>query len=238
MAPVIRSADTNSLELKEIFNETFSAFARILKETTMTAPNKASFTISRAERSSVPRFIGPMGDTQATLEHIFKLSRFFRSLSLTLPSDNDELNEERRRSIIEIANDSVECVEMRTWIKREGRAMEQDGETSWEEWSTAFREKTLPFRWEMDEKRKLGRLRMRTAGDWRAFDSASVAHRQNLIGTNLYPSDRETIEHYIVGLPETLYRKVKRHPMLFQGNLDEIRRLIGEHVEVWREEET
>nr|ODN96128.1 hypothetical protein L204_03819 [Cryptococcus depauperatus CBS 7855] len=171
------------------------------------------------EPTSIPRFIGPAKDVQAVLSHIHFLSKAFRSSGLTTVSDDADIKEHRRRTAVRLANNSIEEETMKIW----------------EEWSAAFKKEALPSTWEIDERRKLGRLTMEKTSDWMMFDSLSRSIRRNLRGTSRYPNDKEMIRHYEVGLPEALYRQIRRNPAFLEGSLNGIRTLIKESVKAIEE---
>nr|ODN89990.1 hypothetical protein L203_01907 [Cryptococcus depauperatus CBS 7841] len=187
------------------------------------------------EPTSIPRFIGPAKDVQAVLSHIHFLSKAFRSSGLTTVSDDADIKEHRRRTAVRLANNSIEEETMKIWVGDFGRRMERDGETTWEEWSAAFKKEALPSTWEIDERRKLGRLTMEKTSDWMMFDSLSRSIRRNLRGTSRYPNDKEMVRHYEVGLPEALYRQIRRNPAFLEGSLNGIRTLIKESVKAIEE---
>lgn len=144
------------------------------------------------------------------LRHADRLHNLLRTYSLLTPLDDPQREENRRVSILEVANNSVECAGLLAWVDNVGRMMETDGESNWDAWVAAFKDDRLQFA---------------TAHDWAAFDAQATQHRRNLMGTDRYPSDAQMALVYRAACPDSLYPRVKTKWGYKSGSLREIRTL-------------
>nr|KIR84655.1 hypothetical protein I308_04829 [Cryptococcus tetragattii IND107] len=65
--------------------------------------------------------------------------------SLLTPLDDPQQEENRHVSILEVANNSVECAGLLAWVDNIGQMMEIDGKSNWDEWIAAFKDAALPL---------------------------------------------------------------------------------------------
>ncbi|OWZ29975.1 hypothetical protein C347_04652 [Cryptococcus neoformans AD2-60a] len=84
--------------------------------------------------------------------------------------------------------------------------MEEDGKSTWQDWSVAFKAKAMPSHWEYRESRTLFHLSLPEVSPnaWRKFDDAVILHRSHL--------------HV-------------DEPGFHSNDLDGLRVLIGNHIE-------
>ncbi|OXH02357.1 hypothetical protein C369_06387 [Cryptococcus neoformans A5-35-17] len=52
--------------------------------------------------------------------------------ALLTPSDDEELEARRRITVIELANNSIDCAGLVGWVEHEGHCMEEDGKSTWQ----------------------------------------------------------------------------------------------------------
>ena len=123
------------------------------------------------------------------------------------PSDDEELEARRRITVIELANNSIDCAGLVGWVEHEGRRMEEDGKSTWQDWSVAFKAKAMPSHWEYRESRTLFRLSLPEVAPnaWRKFDDAVILHHSHLHSTHHYPLDHEIACLYCAACPEHLF---------------------------------
>ncbi|OXH02635.1 hypothetical protein J010_05981, partial [Cryptococcus neoformans] len=159
--------------------------------------------------SHVPVFTGPLNDASTVLRHADRLHNLLRTYSLLTPLDDPQREENRRVSILEVANNLVECAGLLAWVDNIGRMMETDGESNWDVWVAVFKDAALPLEWAVSEQRSLHRLQFATTHDWAAFDAQATQHRCNLMGTDRYPSDAQMALVYRAACPDSLYPRVK-----------------------------
>ncbi|OWZ40053.1 hypothetical protein C343_06137, partial [Cryptococcus neoformans C23] len=177
--------------------------------TTVVTHGYAPRGIVLPKASHVPVFTGPLNDASTVLRHADRLHNLLRTYSLLTPLDDPQREENRRVSILEVANNSVECAGLLAWVDNIGRMMETDGESNWDAWVAAFKDAALPLEWAVTEQRFLHRLQFATAHDWAAFDAQATQHRRNLMGTDRYPSDAQMALVYRAACPDSLYPHVK-----------------------------
>lgn len=183
--------------------------------------------------SDIPRFLGPLGDADKVLSHLRRLQQVLRLHGLLTPLDDEDMEERRRETVIELANNSVECAGMIGWVEQDGRRMEKDGLTTWDEWSAAFKAKAMPSNWEFRESRTLFRLSFHEASSesWRKFDNAVILHRGHLHGSRLYPNDQQLTGFYRAACPERLFLRLVDLPEFHVDDLDALRTLISNHID-------
>lgn len=186
--------------------------------------------IAIPEPSSIPIFTGPLHDASAVLLHTDRLYRLLRTYSLLTPLGDDVQDENRRITVLELANNSIECSALMPWLETTGWMMEEDSESGWEEWLIAFKDATMPFEWAMKELRSLYRLPFTQVCDWSTFDHQAIQHRRLLMGTNLYPSDKQMAELYRAACPEILFINLMTRPDFNSGAWRAVRTLL--HLEV------
>ncbi|OXC84279.1 hypothetical protein C344_03438 [Cryptococcus neoformans AD1-7a] len=177
--------------------------------TTVVTHGYAPRGIVLPKASHVPVFTGPLNDASAVLRHADRLHNLLRTYSLLTLLNDPQREENRRVSILEVANNSVECAGLLAWVDNVGRMMETDGESNWDAWVAAFKDAALPLEWAVTEQRSLHRLQFATAHDWAAFDTQATQHRRNLMGTDRYPSDAQMALVYRAACPDSLYPRVK-----------------------------
>ncbi|OXH02362.1 hypothetical protein C369_06386 [Cryptococcus neoformans A5-35-17] len=153
--------------------------------------------------------------------------------ALLTPSDDEELEARRRITVIELANNSIDCAGLVGWVEHEGHCMEEDGKSTWQDWSVAFKAKAMPSHWEYRESRTLFRLSLPEVSPnaWRKFDDAVILHRSHLHGTHHYPLDHEIARLYRAACPECLFLQLVDEPGFHSNNLDSLRVLISNHIE-------
>ncbi|OXG63175.1 hypothetical protein C351_03310, partial [Cryptococcus neoformans c8] len=83
--------------------------------------------------ADIPRFQGPLGDADSVLTHLRRLQQLLRTNGLLTPSDDEELEARRRITVIELANNSIDCAGLVGWVEHEGRRMEEDGKSTWQD---------------------------------------------------------------------------------------------------------
>ncbi|OXM75771.1 hypothetical protein C364_06597 [Cryptococcus neoformans Bt63] len=111
--------------------------------------------------------------------------------------------------------------------------MEEDGRSTWQDWSVAFKAKAMPSHWEYWESRTLFRLSLQEVSPnaWRKFDNAVILHRSHLHGTHHYPLDHEIARLYCAACPERLFLHLVDEPGFHTNDLDGLRVLISNHIE-------
>lgn len=183
--------------------------------------------------SDIPRFQGPLGNADSVLTHLRRLQQLLRTNGLLTPSDDEELEARRRITVIELANNSIDCAGLVGWVEHEGRRMEEDGRSTWQDWSVAFKAKAMPSHWEYRESRTLFRLSLQEVSPnaWRKFDDAVILHRSHLHGTHHYPLDHEIARLYRAACPERLFLRLVDEPGFHTNDLDGLRVLISNHIE-------
>ncbi|OWZ26192.1 hypothetical protein C347_06836 [Cryptococcus neoformans AD2-60a] len=183
--------------------------------------------------ADLPRFQGPLGDADGVLTHLHRLQQVLRMHALLTPSDDMEVEEKRRMTVIELANNSIECAGLVGWVEQDGRRMETDGTMMWEAWSAAFKAKAMPAHWEFRISRTLFCLSFREVSPeaWRTFDNAVILHRSHLFGTSRYPSDSQIADLYRASCPEGLFLCLVGEPEFHVDDLDRLRTLISNHVD-------
>ena len=183
--------------------------------------------------ADIPRFQGPLGDADSVLTHLRRLQQLLRTNSLLTPSDDEELEARRRITVIELANNSIDCAGLVGWVEHEGRCMEEDGKSTWQDWSVAFKAKAMPSHWEYRESCTLFRLSLPEVSPnaWRKFDDAVILHRSHLHGTHHYPLDHEIARLYCAACPEHLFLRLVDEPGFHSNDLDSLCVLISNHIE-------
>ncbi|KIR50653.1 hypothetical protein I315_06901 [Cryptococcus gattii Ru294] len=200
--------------------------APVPQTTTIITHGYAPRGIVLPKASHVLVFTGPLNDASTVLHHADHLHNLLRTYSLLTPLDNPQQEENRHVSILEVANNSVECAGLLAWVDNVGRMMETDGESNWDEWVAAFKDAALPLEWAISEQRSLHHLQFATAREWPAFDAQATQHRRNLMGTDWYPSDAQMALVYRAACPDSLYPHVKMKWAYKSGSLHEIRTLL------------
>nr|KIR50442.1 hypothetical protein I312_00382 [Cryptococcus bacillisporus CA1280] len=61
--------------------------------------------------------------------------------------DDEEMEERQWATVIEIANNSLQCAGLIDWVEHDGQSMEKDSMTTWDDWSAAFKAKAMPSHW-------------------------------------------------------------------------------------------
>lgn len=192
--------------------------------------------IAIPEPSSIPIFTGPLHDASAVLLHTDLLYRLLRTYSLLTPQRNDVQEENRRVTVLELANNSIiECSALMPWLETTGRMMEEDGESGWDEWLIAFKDATMPFEWAITEQRSLYRLPFTQVCDWSTFDHQAIQHRRLLMGTDFYPSDKQMAVLYRAACPEILFINLMTRPDFKSGTWSEVRTLLQMEVGMYME---
>ncbi|AAW44094.2 hypothetical protein CNF03280 [Cryptococcus deneoformans JEC21] len=184
--------------------------------------NYAPRGISIPEASDIPTFTGPIRDVPAVILHTDRLYKLLRTYSLFSPGNDDVREENRRVTILELANNSIECKALQAWVRTTGRMMEEDGESGWEECIVAFKDAAMPLEWAQKEFRSLFRLQFNQVSDWPTFDQQAIQHRHNLMGTELYPSDTFMANLYRAACPEILFLRLMTKPEFKNGSLSEV----------------
>ncbi|OXG34546.1 hypothetical protein C359_06003 [Cryptococcus neoformans Bt120] len=181
----------------------------------------------------LPRFQGPLSDADGVLTHLCRLQQVLRTHALLTPSDDVEVEEKHRMTVIELANNSIECAGLVSWVEQDGHCMETDGTTTWEAWSAAFKAKAMPAHWEFRISRTLFRLSFREVSPeaWRTFDNAVILHCSHLLSTSRYPSDSQIADLYRASCPEGLFLHLVGEPEFHVDDLDRLRTLISNHVD-------
>ncbi|OXM78050.1 ubiquitin carboxyl-terminal hydrolase 48, partial [Cryptococcus neoformans Bt63] len=190
--------------------------------TTVVTHGYAPRGIVLPKASHVPVFTGPLNDASAVLHHADRLHNLLRTYSLLTPLDDPQREENRRVSILEVANNSVECAGLLTWVDNVGWMMETNGESNWDVWVVAFKDAVLPLEWAVSEQRSLHHLQFATARNWAAFNTQATQHHHNLMGTDRYPSDAQMALVYCTACPDSLYPCVKMKWAYNSGSLHEI----------------
>lgn len=142
-------------------------------------------------------------------------SFFTRTYCLLTPQRNDVQEENRRVTVLELANNSIiECSALMPWLETAGRMMEEDGESGWDEWLTAFKDATMLFEWAIMEQRSLYRLPFTQVCDWSTFDHQAIQHRCLLMGTDFYPSELVFATTYPISLHTLRFCMLSSRPIL------------------------
>ncbi|OXG15414.1 hypothetical protein C366_04002 [Cryptococcus neoformans Tu401-1] len=186
--------------------------------------------------SDIPHFQGPLGDADSILTHLHRLQQLLQTNGLLTPSDDEELEEleaRRRITVIELATNSINCAGLVGWVKHEGRHMEEDGRSTWQDWSVAFKAKAMPSHWEYQESHTLFRLSLPEVSPnaWQKFDNAVILHHSHLHGTHHYPLDHEIACLYHAACPEHLFLRLVDEPGFHSNDLDGLCVLISNHIE-------
>ncbi|OXG11132.1 hypothetical protein C366_06171 [Cryptococcus neoformans Tu401-1] len=183
--------------------------------------------------SDIPCFQGPLGDADSVLTHLRRLQQLLRTNGLLTPSDDEELEARRRITVIELANNLIDCAGLVGWVKHEGHHMEEDGRSTWQDWSVAFKAKAMPSHWEYQELRTLFHLSLQeiSPNAWRKFDDAVILHRSHLHRTHHYPLDHEIACLYHAACPECLFLRLVDEPRFHMNDLDGLHVLISNHIE-------
>ncbi|KAE8538595.1 hypothetical protein D1P53_004957 [Cryptococcus gattii VGV] len=84
-------------------------------------------------------FTGPLNDVSTVLHHADHLHNLLHGYSLLMPLDYPQQEENRHVSILEAANNSVDCAGLLAWVDNISQMMETDGESNWDEWVAAFK---------------------------------------------------------------------------------------------------
>nr|ODN99811.1 hypothetical protein L204_02251 [Cryptococcus depauperatus CBS 7855] len=173
---------------------------------------------------------------EALLTSLIKLmvAREERKESVKKPDVNTftgdaDLDKDRRRAAIEVANASIQSDDLEEWIVDVGKPMAKKA-LPLQTWINAFKKDNLPSGWEISERRKWAKLSMRRTSDWAEFDAKCRYHRRNMEGTACYPDERYTVYHYVTGLSDELYQIVEGSPLLSTGTLKEVRKYIGDQT--------
>nr|KIR45989.1 hypothetical protein I312_04531 [Cryptococcus bacillisporus CA1280] len=93
------------------------------------------------------------------------------------------------------------------WLETTGQMMEEDSKSGWEECYIAFRGATMLFKWVIKE----------FFCDWSTFDHQAIQHCCLLMGTNLYPSDKQMADLYCTAYPEILFINLMTRPGFKSG---------------------
>ncbi|OXG22854.1 hypothetical protein C367_03780 [Cryptococcus neoformans Ze90-1] len=183
--------------------------------------------------SDIPCFQGPLGDADSILTHLHRLQQLLRTNSLLTPSDDEELEAQRRITVIELANNLIDCAGLVGWVKHKGHHMEEDGRSTWQDWSVAFKAKAMPSHWEYQESHILFRLSLPKVSPnaWQKFDDAVILHCSHLHGTHHYPLNHEIARLYRAACPERLFLQLVDEPGFHLNDLDGLHVLISNHIE-------
>ncbi|OXG40122.1 hypothetical protein C355_06909 [Cryptococcus neoformans Th84] len=181
----------------------------------------------------LPRFQGPLGDADGVLTHLHQLQQVLHTHALLTPSDDVEVEEKCRMTVIELVNNSIECAGLVSWVEQDGHCMETDGTTTWEAWSAAFKAKAMPAHWEFRISRTLCHLSFREVSPeaWQTFDNAVILHCSHLLGMSRYPSDSQIADLYCASCLEGLFLHLVGEPEFHVDDLDRLRTLISNHVD-------
>ncbi|KIR55592.1 hypothetical protein I315_01465 [Cryptococcus gattii Ru294] len=196
--------------------------APVPQTTTVITHGYAPRGIVLPKASHVLVFTGPLNDASTVLHHADHLHNLLCTYSLLTPLDNPQQEENRCVSILEAANNSVECAGLLAWVDNIGQMMETDGESNWGEWVAVLKDAALPLEWAISEQRSLHHLQFATAHKWPAFDTQATQHHCNLMGTDQYPSDAQMALVYHAACPDSLYPHVKMKWAYKLGSLCEI----------------
>lgn len=182
--------------------------------------------------SDIPCFEGPLGDVDHALTHLHRLQQVLRMHGLLTPSDDEEVEERHCVTVIELANNSIECAGLIGWVEQGSCRMEANGITTWETWSAAFKAKAMLSNWEFCESHALFRLSFHEASSegWKKFDNAVILHCAHLHGSRLYPTDQQLTSFYCVACPERLFLRLVDLPEFHINDLDTLCALISNHV--------
>lgn len=157
--------------------------------------------------SDIPHFQGPLGDADSVLTHLHHLQQLLQINGLSTPSDDEGLEVRRQITVIKLANSSIDCAGLVGWVEHEGHHMEEDGRSTWQDWSVAFKAKAMPSHWEYQESHTLFCLSLQEASPnaWQKFDDAVILHCSHLHGTHYYPLNHEIAHLYHAACPEHLF---------------------------------
>ena len=152
---------------------------------------------------------------------------------LLTPSDDEEVEERRRVTVIELVNNSIEYAGLIGWVEQDGRCMEADGITTWEMWSAAFKAKAMLSNWEFHESCTLFHLSFHEASSegWKKFDNAVILHHAHLHGSKLYLTNQQLTSFYHAACPKCLFLRLVDLPEFHVDDLDALHTLISNHVE-------
>nr|KIR45281.1 hypothetical protein I312_05320 [Cryptococcus bacillisporus CA1280] len=157
--------------------------------------------------TDIPCFQGPLSDADSVLTHLCSLQQLFQSHALLTPMDNEEMEEQQQGTVIEIANNSLQCAGLIGWVEHDGHLMEKESVTTWEDWSAAFKVKAMPSHWEFHESCISFHLSLHEVSpeSWCKFDNDVILHCSHLYGTHLYPKDKQITDFYWAACPEHLF---------------------------------
>lgn len=139
-----------------------------------------------------------------TMLRLYKQDMYdsIRTCSLYTPGSDYAQEENRRVTILDLASNSIECSALQAWVETTGGMTEEDGESGWEEWIVAFKDAAMSLEWTMKEFRSLYRLQFNKLV---YFQSQATQHRRHLMGTDLYPSDKNMADFYRTVCPKNLF---------------------------------
>ena len=182
--------------------------------------------------ADLPCFQGPLSDADSVLTHLHRLQQVLCTHALLTPSDDMEVEEKCWMTVIELANNSIECAGLVSWVEQDGCRMETDGMMTWEAWSAAFKAKAMPAHWEFRISRTLFHLSFCEVSPetWRTFNNAVILHCSHLLGTSHYPSDSQIADLHCASCPEGLFLCLVGEPEFHVDNLDCLHTLISNHV--------
>ncbi|KAE8538591.1 hypothetical protein D1P53_004953 [Cryptococcus gattii VGV] len=172
-------------------DDTLALLTELLGKQQKQSLSKDTYTpqgIPLPKASDIPHFLGPLSDADKVLTHLRHLQQVLHLHGLLMQLDDADMEERQWGTVIELANNSVECAGMIGWVEQDSRHMEKDGSTTWEEWSAAFKAKAMPSNWEFCEAHTLFCLSFHetSSESWRKFDNAP---RINQLDTELTAGD-------------------------------------------------
>ncbi|EAL20358.1 hypothetical protein CNBF1680 [Cryptococcus deneoformans B-3501A] len=210
-------------------DDTLALLTEMLAKQNKLSATKERYTprgIPLPKVSDIPRFEGPLGDADRALTHLRWLQQVLRTHGLLTPSDDEEVEGRRCVTVIELANNSIECAGLVGWVEQDGRRMEADGIMTWEMWSAAFKAKAMPSNWEFCESRALFCLSFHEVSSegWKKIDNAVILHCAHLLGSKLYPTDQQLTSFYCAACPERLFLCLVDLPEFHVNDLDALSR--------------
>ncbi|KIR68335.1 hypothetical protein I314_00753 [Cryptococcus bacillisporus CA1873] len=196
--------------------------------------------IPHPKATNIPHFRGPLGDADSVLTHLRSLQQLLQSHALLTPMDDKEMEERRWATVIEIANNLLQCAGLIGWVECDGQSMEKDSMTTWDDWSAAFKAKAMPSHWEFHESRTLFRLSLHEVSpeSWRKFDNAVILHCSHLYGTHLYPNNKQIADFYWAACPEHLFLHLVDKSEFQSDDLDTLCTLMSSHIDQIVHEDT
>ncbi|KAE8538274.1 hypothetical protein D1P53_005616 [Cryptococcus gattii VGV] len=98
--------------------------APVPQATTIVTHGYAPRGIVLPKASHVLVFTDPLNDVSTVLRHADRLHNLLHTYSLLMPLDDPQQEENRHVSILEVANNSVDCAGLLAWVDNIGWMME------------------------------------------------------------------------------------------------------------------